>query len=318
MISRHLIRVKAFEVLYSKVSTNNFNVQQAQKEFVVSLEKTNELYFMALLLPYWLTKFSREKLDNFSRMFRPSQEQIDLNLKFQENPISLALGAEKEFLDYCSSHGVSWSDFNEQLRSFYNYILESESFKQYASKEEISSKDVLKLFEDIYLNLLFEQNVLLDSLEDASIWWGDSVDFVFNAAISKFRYLLQSGKVDLSDVLDSEQEKTNQQFGENLIAAVLTNYDEYAEMAQAESHNWDLDRVVMSDLLAIVMGIAEGIRFSDIGLRVTLNEYVELIKHFSTPKSQAYLNGVLNKVLKELQESGKIIKGPKGISGALK
>lgn len=319
MINRRLVRVKAFKVLYSRVSTDNFDVAAAQGELEISLQKTLELYAMMLLLPLELTKFSQERLETLGKMFHPSEDEIIKHTKFNTNPFSNFILSDAPFITYCQNKGINWAPFYDQLKLLYNQIISSEAFEAYLKIDEPTLKDAQALFENVYATQIEEFEPLCGSLEDACIWWRDDIGYVLGMLLGNVGKYTKKGAVDLNG-FDKENEfiKQNIEFGKQLVSTTLSNFDEYAEMAQTHSTNWDLGRIVFSDMLIIVMGIAEGIKFQDIGLRITINEYLEIAKYFSTPKSKTFVNGVLNKVLRELQDEGKIVKSPMGMAGALK
>ena len=318
MINRRLVRVKAFKVLYSRVSTDNFDVQTAERELETSLEKTLELYAMMLLLPAELIKYSSERLETLGKMFHPSEDEIVKNTKFKNNLLSNFIFRDSDFISFCSGRGISWEPYRDQLKILYNQILTSEYFEEYLTKSNPSIKDALKMFEAIYSIQIEDFEPLVSSLEDACIWWRDDIGYALNLAIENWGRYIKNSKIDIEGFdMKNDLIKANVEFGKQLVSTTLSNFDEYAEMAQTHSTNWDLGRIVFSDMLIIVMGIAEGIKFEDIGLRITINEYLEIAKYFSTPKSKTFINGILNKVLRELQDEGKIVKSPRGMAGAL-
>lgn len=318
MINRRLVRVKAFKVLYGRVSTGSFDISASESELESSLQKTLELYAMMLLLPHELTKFSDEKLATLGKMFHPSEDDIVKNSKFKSNPLSAFISRDASFINFCESRGISWTPYYDQLRILYNQIIQSEAFGDYMKIENPSAEDAIALFEDIYAVQLDEFDALADALEDACIWWRDDISYVLNLVVENMGRYVKFGAIDLNALeISYEKNQMNVDFGKQLVGTTLANFDEYAEMAQSNATNWDLGRIVFSDMLIIVMGIAEAVKFKDIGLRITINEYLEIAKYFSTPKSKTFVNGVLNKVLRQMQDDGTIVKSPRGMAGAL-
>lgn len=312
MISRRLIRVKAFKELFSKVSIDNFNVENAQSEVVLSIEKTIELYNMFLILPAYMVKFADERLLTLSKMFHPDAKQIEKSETFKRNPYSQFIESNREFTDYCSSHGISWTPYYDQLKPLYKSILGSDIFDKYCQIDSPSLADAANLFKEIYSTQIEDYKPLEEALEDACIWWGDDIGYVLSQIVNSIDGFVKNGMIP---IYKSHQEDIA--FAKALVSGVLTNYDEYVEMAQAEMKHWDLSRIVSSDILLIVMGIAEAIKFEDIGLKTTINEYIEISKYYSTPKSKSFVNGVLNKILRVLQDTNQLNKSPKGLTGRL-
>lgn len=319
MINRRIVRIKAFQVLYSRVSTDNFAILPAQEDLKTSVEKTMELTAMMLLLPHTLTRFANEKLEAIGKMFHPSEQERIKHLKFRDNFVSEFVLNDKSFIEFCSKKGINWNNFNDQLRKLYNNIISSEGFEEYIKIENPTQNDTINLFRYIYSNLIEDFTLLEDGLEDASIWWADDLCYVVNFINDNLSTYIKNGAIPIENLtIENKGVENNLYFAKQLTSTVLSNYDEYVELVQEQSKNWDQARMVFSDILLIVMGIAEAIKFSDIALRVTINEYIEIAKHFSTPKSTFFVNGILNNILRKLQDENRFVKTPKASIGALR
>ena len=319
MINRRLIRIKVFKELFSKVSTGSYDVVPAENELLAACKKTRELYCLMLLLPVELSKMAQEKIDTGLQKFHPTAQEMNPSFKFAQNKFSELVANDEEFLKYCKHHGISWETKFLTVRSIFNSMCSKEYFQKFMSGSEVTIgganlKDSVKLFEHIYKEELEDSEAVGDMLEEQCSLWSDDLGYVLLTILKDLKQIAKSGKITVPDVFMKEDDEV---FAKKLLKACMINYDEYTELAQSFLSKWDVERVVSTDLTLIVMGIAEAVKFETIPLKVTINEYVEISKYYSTPKSKVFVNGLLNRVLQKLQKEGKIHKQGRGLVGNL-
>lgn len=312
MISRTLIRIKAFKELYSRITTENTDIQAAEKELLLSLEKTRQLYCLMCLLPAALVPVAEDKISQQNRKFKPDFNVIEINRKFASNPFSALVRADAVFNNHCTNMGIGWSELETPLKSIYSAMVSSDFFKEYVGKESPSMEDSVKLFRHIYSELLSGNSILEDALEGECIWWADDLDYVLEAILKNLSQISRAGHIDPPVLFAKKEDET---FARKLVGRVMVEYDDLAETVSAYMSNWDVSRVVQSDILIVSMGVAEAEAFSSIPFKVTIDEYVDIAKHYSTPKSYSFVNGVLNAILKDMHSQGKITKDPIGMVG---
>ncbi len=319
MINRRLIRIKVFKELFSKVSTGSYDVVPAENELLAACKKTRELYCLMLLLPVELSKMAQEKIDTGLQKFHPTAQEMNPSFKFAQNKFSELVENDEEFLKYCKHHGISWETKFLTVRSIFNSMCSKEYFQKFMSGSEVTIgganlKDSVKLFEHIYKEELEDSEAVGDMLEEQCSLWSDDLGYVLLTILKDLKQIAKSGKITVPDVFMKEDDEV---FAKKLLKACMINYDEYTELAQSFLSKWDVERVVSTDLTLIVMGIAEAVKFETIPLKVTINEYVEISKYYSTPKSKVFVNGLLDRVLQKLQKEGKIHKQGRGLVGNL-
>lgn len=357
MISRRLIRIKVFKELFSKVSIGSYDLKAAENELLTACEKTRELYCLMLLLPVELAKMAQEKIDAGLQKFHPTEQEMNPSYKFSQNKLSELIANDKDFLKFCSNHGISWDTKFLTVRSIFNSMCGKEYFKKFMtgetakdseqqasegpgqqtsnSSEQQASvkleqqavgsksavapaggtlKESVKLFESIYRAELEDSDNVNDMLEEMCSLWCDDLGYVLLAILKDLKNIAKAGKVTIPDVF---LKTDDEEFAKKLLRVCMINYDEYTELAQSFLSKWDVERVVSTDLALIVMGIAEAVNFETIPLKVTINEYVEISKYYSTPKSKVFVNGLLDRVLQKLQKEGKIKKAGRGLVGSL-
>jgi Transcription termination factor len=310
MLTRRLIRVKVFKELFGKVVAGSESLLQAEKELIMSCDKTVDLYCFLLELPISLKKVAQEKIDSGLKKFKPTQQEANPNMRFVENKFINILENDVRFLNLCKKKGLNWEEYDSFIKKLFLSISQKDYYKEYMQKSENSIKDDLKLFQNIYTEELEDNEKLEEILEDTSVFWMDDLGYVLNVIVKNMNNIVKNEFVEIPDTFLKDDDKD---YALKLLTQSMVNYDEYAELVQQNVSNWDLDRLVATDLTLIVMGIAEAVYFESIPLKVTINEYVDISKYYSTPNSKTFVNGMLDKVLQKMLADGKIVKKGRGL-----
>lgn len=314
MISRTLIRVKAFKELYSRISTDSTAVESAEKEMMASLEKTRDLYCLLALLPSALSLVALDKVNAQKSKYRPNAEKIAQLEKFVSNAVTVAVNSDIKFVNWCKNKGISWSNLEIPVIGLFANVEKRDYYQKFISKENPTKKDAIDLFKHIYREEIEGYAVMEDALEEACIWWGDDLGYCLSLLIQNFKNNIEKGEIEVPQLF---ADKEDEEFAKKLVGSVMVNYDDLTEMISEKMKNWDMSRTVLSDMLLVAMGVAEAKTFPSIPLKVTIDEYVELSKHYSTPRSYLFVNGLLHRLLKEMYTSGEIVKDPKGMIGGI-
>lgn len=312
MLSRRLIRVKVFKILFSKVSAGYDSLQSAEKELITSCEKTLDLYCLMLLLPVALRKIAEAKIEAGLKKFHPTPEEVNPNRKFLENKFIQLIDEDIKFLKLCDSKGLFWSDYGNFVKKLYATLLTREYFQAYMASGENSMKEDMDLFRKIYEEEFEENEALYEILEDSSLYWMDDLAYVINVILKNMGAFEKKGKVVMPGVFLKEEDR---EYALKLLTRSLVNYDEYTEILSEFVPNWDLERLVATDLSLIVMGVSEAVAFESIPIKVTINEFVDISKYYSTPNSKVFVNGLLDKILQQMLKDGRIVKSGRGLVG---
>lgn len=314
MLSRRLIRIKVFKVLYSRMAAGSDSLIGAENELVASCEKTRDLYFFMLQLPIALKKVAQTRIETGLKKFQPTPQEANPNRKFVENKFIEILENDVKFLKLCESKGLLWRDYEGFVKKLYATIASTEYFKEYMESEERSINEDLSLFKNIFEQELEDNTDLEDILEEISIYWMDDLAYVLNVILKHLDTMAKKRKVVSPSVFLKEDDKT---YAKKLLTQSLVKYDEYTELISEFVPNWDLERLVATDLALIVMGIVEAVTFDTIPLKVTINEFVDISKYYSTPNSRIFVNGLLDRILQKLSKEGQIVKTGRGLVGSL-
>lgn len=313
MINRRLIRIKVFKVLYSMVASGSDSLVEAEKALKYSCDKTLHLYYFILNAAVALGNAAEARIQTGLKKFNPTPEERNPNRKFADNHVSAWLRQNERFTKYCEDHGLVWTeDLALVIRKILAALSEKEYFREYMASQTRSMAEDCALFVRIFSDPeLFEDNEELESfLEDMSLFWIDDLGYVLGVIVRNLEILGKRGTIPFPDVFLKDDDR---EFAYELLRAAVTGYHKYMDIVVANTSNWDPDRVVITDLVMIIQGVAEAVRFSNIPLKVTINEYVDISKFYSTANSRVFVNGLLDRILRKMVDTGEIVKTGRGL-----
>jgi N utilization substance protein B len=313
MISRRLIRIKVFKVLFSRINSGSDSFLAAEKELILSCDKSLELYYFLLSLPAALKNVAEQKIDAGLKKFHPTPQEIDPNRKFVNNRLIALLEDDTDITGFCSKRGLSWREYDSFVKKIYSSVISKEYFSNYMESSESSFEEDMKLITSIFEEELEESDELYTLLEDANLYWTDDLAFIINVITKRLHSLKESSALEHPSVFLKSEDKD---YAIRLLNVSMIRYAEYTGLMSKYVLNWETDRLAATDLALIVMGIAEAVTFPNIPIKVTINEYVELSKFYSTPNSKVFVNGMLDKILLALKNEGQIEKSGRGLVGS--
>jgi len=310
MISRRLLRIKVAKALYAHLQSDADNMIASEKSLMTAIDKAYDLYFQLLSLPEALVKYATERQEIAKQKKLPTFEDLNPNTKFIDNQVIRTISVTDAINDRVAKNKLSWVNYPELIRSLYQPPSETEYFKAYMMRDERSFEEdrilVIKLFD-----LLADCPTLDDALEEMSILWADDLPYVLMMVQRTLSNMRPSHKeLRVAEKFKSEEDP---QFVKTLFEKALVNYNEYQQYIERFTANWDLERIVMMDTLIITIAMAELIHFSSIPVKVTMDEWIEISKYYSTPGSSNFINGVLDKITASLTEEGRIKKFGRGL-----
>lgn len=313
MLNRHLIRIKVFKVLYSFVSSASGSLPGATKELLHSCEKTLHLYYMMLNLSVALKRVADDRIEKGLRKFNPTPEEREPNRRFSDNAFIKYLISDTAFVKFCEDHALLWrEDLDVVARKVFAAISGREYYRKYMSSPESSADEDCRLVKRIYrdTDAIEENELVLSSLEDMSLYWTDDIGYVLMYIIHTVDAFSRTGSIVWPGVFQKDDDRT---FATDLLCHAAMNYDKYMELVRPYLSNWDSERIVSTDMILILQGIAEAVRFPGIPVKVTINEYVEIAKCYGTPNSNNFVNGLLDSVIKKLMGDGTVVKTGRGL-----
>lgn len=307
MINRTLIRIKTVQVLYAYYQNSGKNIDTAEKELLFSLSKSYELYNYMLWLIVSVSHYAITDIEHKEHMNQVGHLEQDISHRFIENSFVAQLENNNTLKEYVETNNISWNDEIVYLKRLYNDITQSTYYKEYMEKESVTYADDRGLWRAIYKNIIMKDERIDDILEEKSLYWNDDrfiIDTFVLKTIKKFDEKTGANQELIPEYKDTE----DRNFATRLYRSAIINADEYRTLISKYLRNWDLNRLAYMDIVIMQAAIAEFITFPNIPTCVTINEYVEISKWYSTPKSSSYINGILDTVARMLKADNRIIK----------
>ena len=310
MINRVLIRTKVVQNLYSYMLTRpERTLANALKDLESCLDKTYELYHYLMRLPVELTHIQEMRLDEARNKYMPTEEELNPNMKFVNNRLVAALAANEQLQQYATEHTVTWTDDPILLRLILDKVIKSDLYHDYMASEEDSMAADCLLWQQLMKQVILHDDNMADAIEQRSLFWTeDDMDMTVQFVCKTFRRIAEGGDEDV--ILPMFKDEEDSEFGKELFKATVTQMPQNNALIDelVQDSRWDKDRIVLMDRIIMCAALAEAQSFEKIPTAVTLNEYIELAKNFSTAVSGKFVNGILNNAVKQLRRAGKIMK----------
>jgi N utilization substance protein B len=306
MINREIIRIKIVQLTYAYYQNGNKNIDSAEKELFFSLSKAYDLYNYLLALIVSVTKEARRRLE--VAQARARREGLkEPSQKFVFNRFALQLEENKALADFISTQKFSWEDAAATIGQLVETIESSDIYKEYMESKEDSYEADRELWRKLYKTFFMENEELDTILEDQSLYWNDDKEIVDTFVLKTIkRFKEQNGaKEELLPEWDSDEEK---EYARKLFRAAILNDAQYQRFMSEASRNWDFSRLAYMDVIIMQIAIAEMMTFPNIPVSVSINEYVDIAKLYSTRKSGGYINGMLDGIARNLIQTGRLLK----------
>ena len=309
MINRILIRIKVVQVLYAYVvSGAEHDLAHYKKELVTSFEKSYELYYYLLKLMIDLTYMQERRLDDAKYKYQPSPEDLNPNMKFVENKLIAALCDNEQLNAYFEKHHISWQDDVIFMKMMLDKVLHSNYYINYMDNDAYGIDIDANLWRDLFENVIFPDPDMAEMVESKSLFWSIEDFDIMGQFVLKTIRRIEEGLPE--PILPMFKDEEDRRFGESLFADTVSQMEQNNELIDTlvKSDRWDKDRIALMDRIIMCMALTEMQGYESIPTAVTLNEYIELAKNFSTTNSGHFVNGILNSAMRQLRSSGKIVK----------
>lgn len=308
MITRILIRIKVVQMMYSYLlSSNAMSITDAKKNLQKSLEKGYELYNYMFLLMIQLTELHEERIEMAKNKYLPTEEDLNPNMKLLNNLFIKVLANNPDLKAYLDENPLSWVDDDIYMKLELDRILKSDIYAQYIATEGNDYKEDCKFWYDIMKDVILKDEELGDVLESKSVYWNDDLDTVGAFVLKTIKAFEGNEKAPILPMYKNYDDSV---FGEELLSYSIGEMDNCNALIDqfVQTENWDKDRVAVMDRLIMCVALTEALHFPSIPVKVTLNEYIEIAKYYSTPKSGQFVNGILNSAINHLRSQKKINK----------
>lgn len=307
MINRVLIRLKIIQIVYAYYQNDSKNIETAEKELFFSLSKAYDLYNYLLLLMIAVTNYAQKRIDAAKAKLAPTAEELYPNMKFVENKFIAQLEGNKQLMEYAANQKRSWSNDEDFVKQLLEKIYNSDIYKEYMAEPESSYEADREFWRKTYKTFVFNNDELDALLEDQSLYWNDDKEIVDTFVLKTIkRFEERNGAAQ--PLLPEFKDEEDREFACRLFRRTILNCDYYRHLISENTRNWELDRVAFMDVIIMQCALAELLSFPNIPISVSLNEYVDIAKVYSTPKSGSFVNGTLDGIVKVLKKEGKLTK----------
>ncbi len=290
------------------------SLKKSEQELTFSIKKSFELYHYLFLLVIELADYAQTRIDLARQKKMPTHEDLNPNTRFVDNRIIEQIRTNQSLLKFLETCKLSWKNNPELVKGLYAEMMDSALYKSYMEAENAGYREDRDFIIAVFKDIIAQHEPLYSLLEEQSIYWNDEGEFIIGANIktlSKFR----ESHGDNAPLMSLFKSDEDEEFARKLLRKVIMNHKEYEELIRKFSKNWEVDRIAFMDILLMEMAIAEAIEFVSIPVKVSLNEYLELAKYYSTSRSNVFLNGILDKAFAFLKENGRISKKGRGLIG---
>lgn len=307
MINRILIRIKVLQIIYAYYQNGNKDLKTAEKELLFSLQKSYDLYHYFLLLLIEVTNLQERILDNRKHKYMPTEEEKNPNTKFIDNRFIAQLKKNLDLQEQVSQHSLSWSNDPDFVKDVLDLILKSTIYQEYIDSKEDSYESDKEFWRQIFKQLICTNEMIEEYLEDKSIYWNDDIEIVQTFTLKTIKRF-EDKNGEKQALLPMFKDDEDKDFATSLFRKTLTNGVEYRERIGRHIKNWEAERTANMDLIIMQVALAEITTFPTIPVNVTLNEFIDIAKYYSTPKSGTFINGILDSIVTELKNEKLLFK----------
>jgi transcription antitermination protein NusB len=318
MVGRRYYRIKVLLALYAWFQGGEHRMEVAEKSLLQGIDKFYELYYLLFSFYIEITEFYSRRTEDAKSKFLPTEEELNPNKKFLENRLLSLILVNKDLQKQFNRYRFSWTEEQNMIRNVFLKIRNSKDLKVYLNSENSSFKEDKEIVYKIFKKFIARSAELQFYCEERSIHWNNDFELAALFIQKTIQLIPEDFKEDslLSSLLDKDEDNDpadDQRFILDLFRKTIFHSEEFEKMIEVKTNNWEIDRIALTDIILIKMALTEIIHFPTIPIKVTLNEYIDISKSYSTPKSKLFINGILDKLTIELNQEKKIRKTGRGL-----
>jgi transcription antitermination protein NusB len=320
MLSRRHLRVKVLQALYAFFQSDGEDITIGEKQLIKSTDKLYELYIYQLSFLIKFVDYTRNRIEEAKKKFYPTEEDLNPNTRLVDNRLIMQLEENKDFLRWRNKLKINWVDEENLFHKLFSDLKIGQDYIDFISQDSITYRDDKELIALIVMNYLPEFENLRNFYEDRSIFWSDEdFDISLMMLIKTIKLYKESWGPDhqlpplFKDEDDEDEADEDRQFMIKLFRYCIIRSEEYGKLIEEQAENWELERIAIMDIIIMKMALTELMIFPSIPIKVTINEYIEISKSYSSIKSKLFINGILDKLVVKLKEDGQIRKTGRGL-----
>lgn len=315
MLNRRHLRIKVLQILYAFFQTEDEDILKSEKELLTSIDRMYDLYLWFLLTFEEVHRFSAQRIEDRMKKVRPTKDDLTPNRKFVDNKVIELLLQNKALRRNSEEHKVNWTGAieNDMMRKLFLQIVDSQLFQDYMESDKHSFEDDKEFILDLFKKEIANFELIHDYFEDKSIFWLDDIDLMCSMVLKTIKQFKEDDTEDKA-ILELYKDKEDELgFVKTIVRKAAEMDDENTAIIDELTKNWELDRIAKMDVILLKMALTELKVQPSIPKKVTLNEYIEISKFYSTPKSQVFINGILDKAIPLLEKRGELKKTGRGL-----
>jgi len=301
------------QALYSYFNAGFDSIGTGEKELLLSINRYYELFLYQLLFITEISDVARKQIDDAKQKHLPTALELNPNTKFINNRFFLALSESKVLQELYKKKNISWIGENEIVRRAFANFKNGPEYKKYISSDTITFEDDKEIIVSLIKNYIVDFPPLMQFYEEKSIFWVDDIDIVNMILIKVTRSCKPDTISSTFEGLEWFVDDEDRAFATELLRKTVMSSEKYEKRISEKTLNWEIERIAMMDFLLMKMALCEFLEFPSIPVKVTLNEYIDLSKMYSTPKSSNFINGILDKLIADMKESDEIKKSGRGL-----
>lgn len=307
MLTRSLLRTKIAQILYANIR-NGKSLQAFDDELQISIKKSYDLYYMLLLLPQEVASMARREVDSYSSRLLKTDRNIKPIANLAEQSFVKLLAANEDIVRYVRDNSISWLDYKEVLEELYRRLKSTSFFDKYIKEEGLDFDTEKTFWRRFYRSPEIFGDNFQDFVEELSLYIADDLEITLSFVDKTISHLPHDDAATSYPMLPMYRDDNERKFVAKLAHTVFLKGDQYEPMISKIASKWDVERINKMDMVLMKMAIAEFKEFPLIPLDVTINEYIEIAKYYSTEKSYIFINGILNKIAKDMLADGSMEK----------
>lgn len=313
MLNRRHLRIKVLQVLYAYFQSPDADRSKAEKELLTSVERMYDMYLFLLLALPEMKRAAMNRQAELQKKMRPTQEELHPNMKWVENALIAALENNHELYKISENRKVNWlgAENQELFRKLNLNLLDSELYFEHMNNGQEGIEEDKNFAIQVFKQELANSTLLQHFFDEKSIYWADDLDLCASMAIKTMKSWEEGKSIEIMPLFkENDDEK---EFILTLLHETIKHDETHEKDILTLAQNWELDRIAKMDMLLLKMGLTELEACSSIPTKVTLNEYIEISKFYSTPKSNVFINGILDKAIEKLTNEKRIQKIGRGL-----
>jgi len=307
MINRILIRIKVLQIIYAYYQKGTGDLKVAENELLLSLRRSYDLYHYFLLLIVDVTHLYERMVETKRNKYRPTEEELNPDMRMLNNRLAAQIETNEALHRYTKEHGISWADDMDFVKKVLDMIIKSDLYSEYLKNEKDDYETDKEFWRLVFKRIISNNEFVEEYLEEKSIYWNEDIDIIESFVIKTIKRFdeAEGGEQELMPMFNSNDDHS---YVIKLFRQTLLNGEQYRERISKHTKNWESERVANMDLVIMQVALAEILNFPTIPINVTLNEYIDAAKYYSTPKSGNFINGVLDSIVEELKAENVLMK----------